>query len=267
SRSPTSARASGRRPASAAPPSCARRAPTRSAGRPVAVTSGTPPSRSARCRNARRRSTSSRSRSMRARTCRATSTSSAPRRPPSRASSSRPPAPSRRPRSRRRPAPSSASATALIGGRDPAAALLPLERALPPHVHVRDDEDDDEEQELDESEPGEGVQDDRERIQEDDLDVEDDEEHRRQVEADREALLARRPGGDAGLERDRPRADAAVWAGRQGERREDHRSGNQQSECSVDQERQPVVEHRFLPSGAAEPNRFYVPPRSIQIMA
>ena len=30
---------------------------------------------------------------------------------------------------------------------------------------------------------------DRERIQEDDLDVEDDEEHRREVEADREALL------------------------------------------------------------------------------
>ena len=36
------------------------------------------------------------------------------------------------------------------------------------------------------------VEDDRERVEEDDLDVEDDEEHRRQVEADREALLPRR---------------------------------------------------------------------------
>ena len=49
-----------------------------------------------------------------------------------------------------------------------------------------------------------------ERVEEDDLDVEDDEEHRRQVEADREALL-RRPGRDAGLERDRLGARRAAF--------------------------------------------------------
>ena len=74
---------------------------TRSAGRPGAATSGTPPCRSARGRSASRRSTSSRSRSRRARTCRATSTSSAPSAPPCRASSCR--APARAPRRRAPP--------------------------------------------------------------------------------------------------------------------------------------------------------------------
>ena len=46
---------------------------------------------------------------------------------------------------------------------------------------------------------------DRERVEEHDLDVEEDEQHRREVEADREApVLARRPLGDAGLERHQP---------------------------------------------------------------
>ena len=54
----------------------------------------------------------------------------------------------------------------------------------------------------------------RERVQEHDLDVEDDEEHRRQVEADREALLLRRPRRDAGLERDRARACGGSAASR-----------------------------------------------------
>ena len=46
------------------------------------------------------------------------------------------------------------------------------------------------------------LQNDRHRVKEDDLDVEDDEEHRREVEADGEALLGRRAGRDARLERD-----------------------------------------------------------------
>ena len=54
----------------------------------------------------------------------------------------------------------------------------------------------------------------RERVEEDDLDVEDDEEHRRQVEADREALLRRRAGRDAGLEGDRARAGVGSGASR-----------------------------------------------------
>src|SRR5205085_2381946 len=92
---------------------------------------------------------------------------SAPTRPPSRASSGRPRAPSPRPPARRRWAPSSARAAARTSGRDPADGLLPLERALPPDVDVRDHQDRDEEEELDEAEPGELVEDDRERIQED----------------------------------------------------------------------------------------------------
>ena len=47
------------------------------------------------------------------------------------------------------------------------------------------------------------VQPERDRVEEDDLDVEDDEEHRRQVEADREALLFRRADRDTRLEGDR----------------------------------------------------------------
>ena len=54
------------------------------------------------------------------------------------------------------------------------------------------------------------VQDHGERIEKDDLDVEEDEEHRGQVEADGEALPLRRPLRDAGLERDRPGAHAPV---------------------------------------------------------
>jgi hypothetical protein len=81
--------------------------------------------------------------------------------------------------------------------------LISIERSLAPDVDVGEREDDDEEEELDEAEPRELVEDDGERIQEDDLDVEDDEEHRRQVEADREAAVHRRSVGDARLERQR----------------------------------------------------------------
>src|SRR5437660_3534141 len=208
------------------------------------------PCSSARCRSATRRSTSSRSRSRRGRTCPATSTSSAPRRPPSRTSSARRHAPSPRPRARMRPVPCPARGPARTGGRSRGGVLLlPLEGALPPDVHVRHHQDHDEEEELQESEPGELMQDHRQRIQEDDLGVEDDEAHGGEVETDREPLLAWRPGGHDGLDRNRPRAQPPVWSRRKREREPHHRCRNDQREDRVDQERQPVVEYAFLPPG------------------
>src|SRR5262249_39825454 len=92
------------------------------------------------------------------------------------------------------------------------------------------------------------MQDDTERIQKHDLDVEDDEEHRYQVEADREALPARGAGRDAGLERDPTSSCTALRSGRQDERPHDHRGRNRGREYRVDQERQPVVEQAFPPA-------------------
>src|SRR6185312_13935393 len=145
-----------------------------------------PPSRSARCRTATRRSTSSRLRSKPARTCLATSTSSATRRPPSRVSSARAATRCRRAPARTRWAPCPARAGARTADRarpgdGASACLLPIERALAPDVDVGHEQDHQEDGELSEAEPGELMENDSERIQEDDLDVEDDEEHRRQV--------------------------------------------------------------------------------------
>src|SRR5262249_1353159 len=212
--------------------------------------SGTPPSRIARCRSARRRSTSSRSRSTQARTCRATSTSSAPRRRPSRAWSARPCARATRapPRTCRAPCPPRAPAPS--GGRARrAACLAPLERPLAPDVDVGEREDAEEDEELEEAEPRELVEDHGERVEEHDLDVEEDEEHRRQVEVDGEALRGRRPLRDARLERDPACAYAARRPLREDEAGGDHRRRDRQSEQPVDQKRQPVVEHNFSSPG------------------
>src|SRR3954453_24110487 len=65
--------------------------------------------------------------------------------------------------------------------------LAPLERAPSPDVHEGDDEEGDEDDGLDEGEGPELAQLDRDRVEEDDLDVEQDEQHRDQVEADPEA--------------------------------------------------------------------------------
>src|SRR5215510_14055190 len=212
--------------------------------------SGRPPSRSARCRSAQKRSTSSRSRSKRGRTCPATSTSSATRRPLSRASSARAGTRCRRALARTRSAPCPARAGAPTAGRArpgdaTSACLLPVEGPLAPDVDVGDHQDQEEHGELGEAEPGELMENDTKRIQEDDLDVEDDEEHRRQVEADGEALAARWAGRDARLERDPARPRATLRAGCEDEREDDHRDRNQCCEQRVDEERQPVVEHVF----------------------
>src|SRR5204863_1214397 len=79
------------------------------------------------------------------------------------------------------------------------------------------------------------------------LDVEDDEEHRRQVEADREPLLLRRSRRHAGLERDHAGARPGLRAGREDERERDHRQRDRECEQPVDQERQPAVEHARFP--------------------
>jgi len=75
---------------------------------------------------------------------------------------------------------------------------VPVESSLPPDIDVRHGEDCDEHEELSEPEPPEGIELHRERVQKDDLDVEQDEEDRGQVEADGEAALpARSAFGDA----------------------------------------------------------------------
>ena len=71
-----------------------------------------------------------------------------------------------------------------------AACLPPFERSLPPDVDVGERRMIRKTRNSTNPNHAELVEDHGERIQEDDLDVEEDEEHRRQVEADREALLA-----------------------------------------------------------------------------
>src|SRR5215211_5945408 len=203
-----------------------------------------PPYRTGRCRNAARRLPSSRSRSTRGRTCRATSTSIAPTAAPSRASSSSAPARGRRAPARTRSARGASAAAPSSGrGRGGAAASPPLECPLPPNVDVRDAEDHQEEEELEEAEPPELVEDHCQRIQEDDLDVEEDEQHRREVEADREASRLRSAARDARLEGDRARAPPLPRPLGEHERHRDHRRRNQEREGSVDEKRQPVLEH------------------------
>src|SRR5688572_8948726 len=58
---------------------------------------------------------------------------------------------------------------------------VPIQTAAPPDVGVRDKDRDDEQDHLHEAEDGQHVEGHRPRVQEDDLDVEDNEEHRCQV--------------------------------------------------------------------------------------
>src|SRR6185437_16778260 len=65
-------------------------------------------------------------------------------------------------------------------------ALIPFQAAAPPYVDVGDEDGNDEGDHLDQAERPEVVEGDRPRVQEDDLDIEDDEEHRGQVVLHRE---------------------------------------------------------------------------------
>src|SRR6478672_5780871 len=67
---------------------------------------------------------------------------------------------------------------------------VPLQSAAAPHVGVGDEDRADEQDHLDEAEQPELVERDGPGVEEDDLDVEDDEEHRGQVELHRETAAA-----------------------------------------------------------------------------
>src|SRR6266545_401074 len=82
-------------------------------------------------------------------------------------------------------------------------------RSSTPDVDERDDEQDDEDDRLGQRERAERVELDGYREQEDDLDVEQDEQHRDQVEADPEAEVLLDLGGQAALVRIRGRLLAA----------------------------------------------------------
>src|SRR6185312_15601796 len=89
---------------------------------------------------------------------------------------------------------------------------------------------------------------------------EEDEEHRREVEADGEALLRRRSRRHTGLERDDACTGAPAGPRREREAAVEHREGDDQREEPVDRERQPVVE-QGAPSGQrrGEPSTFVCP--------
>src|SRR5581483_11610363 len=120
---------------------------------------------------------------------------------------------------------------------------LPLQRAFLPDEDVGDEQDEDEEGELREAEPAERVELHGERIEKDDLDVEDDEQHRGEVEAHVEALRLHRPLRDARLERHRARARPPRRPLRELEGHDEHRARNSEREDPVDEEWQPAVEH------------------------
>src|SRR5207244_5293975 len=89
-----------------------------------------------------------------------------------------------------------------------------------------------------------------------DLDDKNDDDQRRHIETNLEALHSRRAGGDSRLEGKLAPACVLVRSRREDEGEPHHRCGNDQRENRVDQERQPVVEHASLPLGDDEPNRF-----------
>src|SRR6266850_133432 len=76
---------------------------------------------------------------------------------------------------------------------------LPFQAAAAPAVHVPHDEDAQEDEHLGEAEEPHATEEDRPRVQEGGLDVEEDEEHRDDVEADRRALAGRVDHGDPAL--------------------------------------------------------------------
>src|SRR4051812_29888179 len=79
--------------------------------------------------------------------------------------------------------------------------LAPVERSTSPHVHERDDEESDEDGRLHQREGAERTELDGDGVEEDHLDVEQDEQHRDQVEADPEPEALVDLGGHAALVR------------------------------------------------------------------
>src|SRR5262245_60878152 len=75
----------------------------------------------------------------------------------------------------------------------------PIERALAPHVDIADEKDQKEGEDLKEPRPAETAEGERPRIEERDLDVEEQEDHRHQIELDRVALARVADGGHAAL--------------------------------------------------------------------
>src|SRR4051812_6884918 len=69
------------------------------------------------------------------------------------------------------------SCSSMPIARVPSQPSIPLEPAAPPDVGERDEHGGDEQDHLDQTEEAEAVEVDRPRVEEDDLDVEDDEEH------------------------------------------------------------------------------------------
>src|SRR5699024_6056765 len=79
--------------------------------------------------------------------------------------------------------------------------LVPFQTSSTPHIAVGDEDRHDENAHLDETEPAKKVEFNRERIQENDLDVEDDEQHRDDEipHRDASAALGHGTGLDAGF--------------------------------------------------------------------
>src|SRR6266508_5796258 len=109
------------------------------------------------------------------------------------------------------------------------APLLPIKAPFAPDMRQRDEQDAHEDEHLDEAEPLELVEGDRPRVEEDRLDVEDDEEHRRQVEAHGQAAVGGGVGDDARLIRGELALGGSRWAEHEAQR--DDRS----QECEDDQ--------------------------------
>src|ERR1700694_4347014 len=177
-RGPLSPRASGRRSSAGSAPSSARPGRTRSSCPTAWAKPASPPSRTARCRRSRWPYESSRWRSRRGRTEAATPSCHDPSR--------------------------SACRAWWSGCSDPSTRLrllVPLQASLAPDVREGDEQDAHEHEHLDEAEPLELAEEHCPRVEEDGLDVEDDEQHRRQVEADRQAADGGRVRDDARLVR------------------------------------------------------------------
>src|SRR5919197_6326808 len=122
-------------------------------------------------------------------------------------------------------------------------SLVPIQAAAAPHVGVGDEHGDDEQDDLDQPEQAERLVGDGVRVQEDDLDVEDDEQHRRQEVLDREAVRAERLRGrlDAALVEVQLRL---VVAPRTGERRDaDREDGERRRQREQQQNRQGRRQH------------------------